>query len=162
MPFELWNVGADAPGNEIRMIPLLRTPDSMAVLVDWEDAFPTTQDVVAGADTLALGVTHRVLWMMPDRPNGYDLFAAAADGFGGPGATYDPETDGDTQIDSVRVYAGMRVCRSQNYYIDFCYRDVNDRFVAPVGGLAGMVLADLAGDGTTPPVGTVDPVRLAG
>ena len=46
-------------------------------------------------------------------------------------------------------------CRSQGYYIAFCYEDVNDRFVAPVGGLDGMVIADLAADGTTPPVGTV-------
>ncbi len=162
VPFELWNVGTDEPGDETRMIPILRAPDSAAVLVDWEDAFPTAQDVIAGEDTLALGVTHRVLWMMPDRPDGYDLFAAAADGFGGPGGTYDPDTDGDTQVDSVRIYSGfpddppdVRACRTQDYYIDFCYRDASNRFVVPVGGLAGMVLADLAGDGTTPPVGTL-------
>ena len=113
---------------------------------------PPMQNVTAGEETLELGVTpRRVLWMMPDRSNGYDLFAAAADGFGGPGATYDPETDGDTQVDST----GGAACRTQRYYIDFCYRDASNRFVAPVGGLAGMVLADLAGDGTTPPVGTV-------
>ncbi len=155
VPFELWNVGTDDPGDETRMIPILRAPDSTAVLVDWEDSFPTIQDVIVGADTAALGVTHRVLWMMPDRPDGYDLFAAAADGFGGPGATYDPDTDGDTQIDSTTTTSGTVACRTQHYYIDFCFRDGNSRFVVPVGGLGGMVLADLAGDGTTPPVGTL-------
>ena len=51
-------------------------------------------------------------------------------------------------------------CRSQGYYADFCYRATGSltRIVAPIGGLDGLVFADLAGDGTTPPAGTT--IRL--
>ncbi|MEM1041835.1 MAG: T9SS type A sorting domain-containing protein [Bacteroidota bacterium] len=153
VPFELWNVGTeDDPNDDVRMIPILRPLDNTEPSAQWADVFPAEQAVIAGTDTLALPVTQRVLWTMPARPDGYDLFAAAANTFGGAGAIYDPETDGDTQVDPG---PGDEDCRSQNYYVDFCYRGASNRFVAPIGGLEGTVLADLAGDGTTPPVGTV-------
>ena len=44
---------------------------------------------------------------------------------------------------------------SQDFYVDFCYQGGSTRLVAPIGGVDGIVLADLAGDGTTPPAGTV-------
>ena len=160
VPFELWNIGrtADDASDDIRMIPILLAPDDTDPVQSWANTFTDTslvsQEFVIDGDSLELGVTHSVLWMMPDRPNGYDLFAAAANGFGGPGGTYDPDTDGDTQVDST----GGGACRTQDYYVDFCYRDLNNRFVAPIGGLAGMQLADLARDNTTPPAGTT--IRL--
>ncbi len=150
VPFELWNTGAkDDDTDEVRMIPVLRAPSGQDPIANWANAYTAEQAVIAGDDTLTLNATHRVLWTMPDRPNGYALFEAAANGFGGAGATYDPENDGDTQDDP------MCNARSQGYYIDFCYRGADARFVAPVGGLDGIQLADLAGDGATPPVGTV-------
>ena len=102
VPFELWNVGQlaeDVPEDDVRMIPLLRPLDSTEPAAEWADTFPAEQDVIAGEDTLTLPVTQRVIGVMPDRPNGYALFEAAALGFGGAGATYDPATDGDEQID---------------------------------------------------------------
>jgi hypothetical protein len=153
VPFELWNIGLETdPGDDVRMIPFLRRdfPEG-AYTEQWADTFPYTQEVIAGEDTLMLPVTQRVLGLMPDRPNGYALFNEAASGFGGPGATYDPETDGDAQIDSL---SDGQECRRQNYYTDFCYRDASTLAVVPLGGLDGFVLADLAGDGTTPPAGT--------
>ncbi|MEP0547325.1 MAG: T9SS type A sorting domain-containing protein [Rhodothermales bacterium] len=157
VPFELWNVRrglreSDDAADDVRMIPLLRALTGTEPVAEWADTFPAEQDVIAGEDTLMLPVTNRVLGLMPDRPNGYALFEAAANGFGGPGATYDPATDGDEQIDPNP--ADGSDCRSQNFYADFCYRGNSNRIVAPVGGLEGIVLADLAGDGTTPPPGT--------
>jgi len=152
VPFELWNAGLQAdPDDDVRMIPFLRPLDDTAPMAEWADTFPAAQEVIAGEDTLTLPVTQRVLGLMPDRENGYDLFNAAADGFGGPGATYDPETDGDAQVDSL---SNGQECRRQNYYTDFCYRDASTLAVIPLGGLDGFVLADLAGDVTTPPAGT--------
>ncbi|MEM1042502.1 MAG: T9SS type A sorting domain-containing protein [Bacteroidota bacterium] len=158
VPFELWNTGAKENGETpVRMIPIVRPLRDTELSADWADTFPGVQDVVVDGEELEPPVTHRVLGMMPDRETGYALFEAAANGFGGPGATYDPEADGDTQED---IYTdpftgATSPCRSQNYYVDFCYRDGNDRFVAPLGGLDGIQLADLAGDGSTPPAGTV-------
>ncbi len=154
VPFELWNVGAeDGPGDDTRMIPLLR---GAAALVAWSDAFPSVQPVLVDGDTLLLSVTHQVIGVMPDRPTGYALFEVAAEGFGGPGASYDPEADGDTQIDTYidRGTGEKRECQSQGYYVDFCYRGANLRFVGVIGDFDGFVLADFAGDGTTPPPGT--------
>jgi hypothetical protein len=102
--------------------------------------------------------------MMPDRPDGYDRFEQAALDFGGPGALYDTTgtLDGDTQVDLNPQWGGP--CANQSAYVDWCYRldyleanspDLALEFVYPVGRL---VLADLAGDGTTPPAGTV--IRL--
>ncbi len=150
VPFELWNVGPKE--NEelpTRMVPIIRSFAGAQPTDDWADTFPGVQDVVVNGEEIELPVTHRILGMMPDRPNGYALFETAANGFGGPGAIYDPENDGDAQDDPT--------CdeRSQGYYIDYCYRDGSDRVVSPLGGLDGIQIADLAGDGTTPPVGTV-------
>ena len=94
--------------------------------------------------------------MMPDRDGGYELFEAAANGFGGPGATYDPETDGDNQIDLDPLTG--KPCGNQNYYVNYCFRNQDfpnnggspSSFIYPIGRL---VVADLAGDGTTPPAG---------
>ncbi|MEP0546724.1 MAG: T9SS type A sorting domain-containing protein [Rhodothermales bacterium] len=156
VPFELWNVGRlaeDVPDDDVRMIPLLRPLDGTEPAAEWADTFPAEQDVIARGDTLVLPVTQRVIGVMPDRPNGYALFEAAANGFGGAGSTYDPENDGDEQIDN---YPGNgQPCLSQRFYADFCYRGGSGRFVGPIGGLEGIVFADLAGDGTTPPAGTV-------
>src|SRR5690606_1783565 len=86
-------------------------------------------------------------WMMPDRPNGYDLFEAAANSFGGPGATYDAANDPDTQED-INPSTGQP-CATQWYFIHFCYRGAGT-FVYPIGRMA---FGDIAGDGTTPDVG---------
>src|SRR5690606_19957376 len=130
----------------------LRAYEDTEPAADWADAFPAEQDVLVDGDTLALPVTHRVLGVMPDRDGGYELFQQAAQAFGGPGATYDPETDGDTQID-LNPSTG-EPCLRQGYYVDFCWRGGSPLLVAPVGGINGLVLADLAGDGTTPEAGT--------
>ncbi|MEP0547825.1 MAG: T9SS type A sorting domain-containing protein [Rhodothermales bacterium] len=159
VPFELWNVGSaadDVPEDDVRMIPLLRALEGAAATAAWADTFPIEQAVIAGGDTLTLPVTNRVLGVMPDRPNGYALFEAAALGFGGPGSTYVPAEDGDEQVDPNP--ADGADCRSQRFYADFCYRGGSNRIVVPIGGLEGLVLADLAGDGTTPPAGTT--IRL--
>ena len=157
VPFELWNVRrglgeTDDSADDIRMIPMLRALDDTEPLAEWADTFPAEQAVIVDEDTLSLSVTNRVIGLMPDRPDGYALFEQAANAFGGVGAIYDPETDGDEQVD-INPADGL-ACRSQDFYADFCYRGNNNRIVAPIGGLQGLVLADLAGDGTTPPAGT--------
>ncbi len=156
VPFELWNSGDEQDGT-VRMIPFLRPPRDQKPIEEWSDTFTDERDIVLNDDTLTLAVTHRILWMMPDRPDGYNRFAAAAAGFGGPGSFYAPETDGDMQEETYTDpdTGETSPCRSQGYYVDFCYLNTDDRFVAPLGGLDGMQIADLAGDGTTPPVGTV-------
>jgi hypothetical protein len=162
VPFEIWNIGdADDPGDDVRMIPFINA--NATPLTSWEDQF-------TGADTWPLGgstpITDWVYWMMPDRPNGYDLFEAAALAFGGPGAAYDTSgaaagsgADGDDQVDPSPLGGD---CPNQGAYVDWCYRldlaapgDQALGFVYPVGR---MVIADLAGDGTTPASGTV--IRL--
>ncbi len=157
VPFELWNAGAKGDGtDDVRMIPILRPPavgDDDPV-ENWENTFSSeAQEVIVTGDLLELPVTHRVLWMMPDRDDGYAQFEFAALDFGGVGATYDPEADGDTQID-LNPATGED-CRSQRYYVDFCYRGGHPRLTSLLGGTRGMQLADLAQDGTTPPAGTV-------
>ncbi len=156
VPFELWNVGTeDDAGDDTRMIPVLRSLADTEPTDTWTDAFPATQEVIVDGETFTLPVTQRVLGMMPDRDDGYLRFADAARDFGGPGAAYNPDKDGDLQIDSTSFNGQTTPCRSQGYYVDFCYRDASNRFVAPIGSLTGIVLVDLAGDGTTPPAGTV-------
>src|SRR5690606_2741329 len=119
VPFELWNLGdEDDPSDDVRMIPLLR-PSASGRGEDWADAFTAAPETTLRADTLPVSVTERVPWVMPDRPDGYERFAEAAHGFGGPGATYDRENDGDDQID---LNANGNPCVQQGYYIDFCYR----------------------------------------
>ncbi len=160
VPFELWNVGNgknNSTVDDVRMIPILRPPTvgDETPVENWEDAFSTeTREVVAGEDTLMRRASHRVLWMMPDRPNGYDLFAQDANTlFGGVGGTYDPEADGDTQIDLNPL--SVEDCRTQGYYVAFCYRGGNSRLTSLLGGTRGMQIVDLADDGTTPDAGTV-------
>ncbi len=167
VPFELWNVGNARAGfaeDDVRMIPLLRTLDDTDPVANWANSYPAMQDVIVRqrqeqdggvvtvTDTLELGVTMRVVGVMPDRSNGYELFAQAASNFGGAGATYDPDNDGDDQIDPYPVPGGGD-CRSQDFYADFCYRGGSNRIVAPIGGLNGLVFADLDMDGATPPAG---------
>ncbi|MEP0546310.1 MAG: T9SS type A sorting domain-containing protein [Rhodothermales bacterium] len=180
VPFELWNVGNARAGfaeDDVRMIPILRVLDDTEPVANWADSYPGTQDVivttrrevnnttVTRTDTLDLPVTSRVIGVMPDRLpvvvdgdtlalGGYDLFAQAARDFGGAGATYDPDNDGDEQVDPNP--ASGNDCRSQNYYADFCFRASSTaaRIVAPIGGLEGLVFADLDTDGATPPAGT--------
>ena len=78
-----------------------------------------------GNDTLAIPITEQVAALFPDRPNGYDLFEAAAIAFGGAGAIYDPTADGDTQVD-LNPSTG-EPCSRQGVYIGFCLR--NDQYV---------------------------------
>jgi hypothetical protein len=170
VPFELWNVGNARAGfaeDDVRMIPLLRALEDTDPVAAWADTYPATQDVivttrrevnntvVTRTDTLDLPVTNRVIGVMPDRSNGYDLFAQAARDFGGAGSTYDPANDGDDQVDTL---PDGSACRSQGFYADLCYRGGSTRIVAPIGGLDGLVFADLDTDGATPPAGTT--VRL--
>lgn len=139
VPFEAWQIGpntTDDPGDDVRMIPIVRRQGD-ASLSDWTDAFPGVHSVAA------LPITDTFYLLMPDREEGYAAFAAQAEAFGGAGATWDPDADGDDQDDINCSFGG--------YYIDFCWRDRGPRSY-PVGNA---VLADLNGDGLTPPVGTV-------
>src|SRR5690606_19997612 len=121
VPFELWNVrDVRNPDDDVRMIPLIR-PSGSDRLENWADSFTAERQLVVAGDTVEVGVTDRVYFMMPDREDGYALFEAAARGFGGAGAVYDRDNDGDTQID---LNANGGECAQQGYYIDFCYRSV--------------------------------------
>ena len=166
VPFEIWNIGSpDDPADDVRMIPFLNPAATGNQAPNWADRFPGT-DLWAGSADICGGtacpITDWVYWMMPDRPNGYDLFEAAAIGFGGPGAIYDATTDGDTQTNTDPSTGAA--CVTDHYYVDFCYRnDEPSSNAYPTLGAAGgttiypigrFVLADLARDGTTPPVGT--------
>ena len=160
VPFEIWNIGEvefgeeNDPSDDLRMIPFINpASEDGTEFSNWADTFP-------GEDVWAEGpgapITDWVYWLMPDRPNGYELFEAAALAAGGPGAIYPFGDDGDTQIDPDP--ATGEPCPNQGYYVDFCYRaypsyipEDNFTFVYPIGRL---VIADLAGDGTTPPAGT--------
>ena len=163
VPFELWNIGDDIddPGDDIRMIPFLNAND--AVVDDWTNNFSGADGSSFGS-TLCSGapcmVTDWVYYMQPDRPNGYDLFNAAAAGFGGPGSLYDRASDGDTQVDP-DPFTGLD-CGTQGVYVLYCYENREFRsefggngapsgFIYPIGRTQ---IADLAEDGTTPPAGT--------
>ena len=151
VPFELWNIGdLRTPDDDVRMIPVIRTSGDEPVQ-DFADYFPTTEEFTVGGETLEVGVTERVFFAQPDRPNGYELFAQDARSlFGGVGGLYNPDEDNDTQIDSNAV---DRPCSRQGYYIDFCFR-ATPPFRFPIGATSGLLLTDLAGDGTTPEAGT--------
>ena len=161
VPFELWNVGdlSDA-SDDIRMIPMLIREEGTDY--DWADTFPRI-DPVSGAPASA-----RVYWMMPDRPDGYALFetAAIAAGVGQPFVDSDVT---NTPIDPDALLVGDtdpstgQVCENTGGYVSFCYRNTETSplsganapggtFVYPIGRVT---LVDLAGDGTTPPAGTV-------
>lgn len=158
LPFEIWNIREtpDDPSDDIRMIPFINPND--AELTDWADQF-TGEDT--WPDGSAAPITDWVYWMMPDRPNGYELFEAAAKGFGGPGAIYDATADGDAQIDPDPANEGLD-CPNQGYYVSFCYRNQEfannggpGTFVYPIGRF---VIADPNFNEETPPTGTI--IRL--
>jgi hypothetical protein len=175
VPFELWNVGSaatDDPSDDVRMIPIiLPEPTSGDPVLNWEDTFTSSQVLDLDGDgtpETTVPITHRVYWMMPDRPEGYEQFEAAANGFGGPGAVYDREADGDDQVD-IDPSSG-EPCDEQGAYIDFCFRSDQltspSSFVYPIGR---MFVGDVAGDGTTPEPGVTvrflvvpDPLFAAG
>ena len=161
VPFEAWNVGGPLPESTpepTRLLPIVRplgrdADGNSLFLTDWADQFTDTREL--GGESL-LGalpegtpypVTDEVFLYMPTEPDGYALFAAAAEASGGAGAVY---TD---------TYGGDPECSRSGAYADFCFR-------SEAGGgmnnwLVGrLVFADLAGDGTTPGVGTV--VRFYG
>ena len=162
VPFELWNIGLtpDDPSDDVRMIPILNVNTAATFVTDWANQF-TGSDVWAGSPCPGgCPVTEWVYYMMPDRPDGYNLFHQAAIGFGGAGALYDPRADGDTQLDQDPYLGGD--CGNQGNFVDYCYRNqdfalngFSSAFIYPIGRTQ---IADLSGDGTTPPVGTV--IRL--
>jgi hypothetical protein len=166
VPFEVWNAGTTPadPSDDVRMIPVFRqNVPANPFVVDWQNAFVGTEQRVVGNDTLAIPITEQLAALFPDRPNGYDLFEAAAIAFGGAGAIYDRSADGDTQVD-VNPATGAP-CSRQGYYIGFCSR--NDQLVPPGGNailsaaFVQLLFTDLAMDGTTPPTGTVVRLKMA-
>ena len=134
------------------MIPVITgEPTATPAVMDWEDTFSGVQVFDFDGDGTfddEVPVTHRIYWMMPDRPDGYARFEEAANGFGGPGALYNPASDGDNQVD-LNPATGAP-CDNQGAYIDYCYKGEGS-YVYPIGR---MLVGDLAGDGTTPPAGT--------
>ena len=161
VPFEIWDAGEmlDDPADDIRMIPFLN--ENGTPVPDWENQF-TGFDVWSGTPCSGgCPITDGLYFMMPDRPDGYDLFEAAAIGFGGPGAIYVPNADGDAQVD-LDPATGIE-CANQGLYVDYCYK--NQDFSAANGGNGGpssfiyplgrVLFADLDDDGLTPPEGTL-------
>ena len=160
VPFELWNVGQrpNDPSDDVRMIP--RIFGAPAGATDLTNLYLANLPLTVGGATY--NRTPAIFAYMPDRPNGYALFEQAALGFGGPGGTYARDSDGDTQVDlSGRTGQACGPANNalQGYYTDFCYRDelLNSNAAIPAGNfpVGNIVFADLARDGTTPPVGTV-------
>ncbi|MEO1074514.1 MAG: T9SS type A sorting domain-containing protein, partial [Bacteroidota bacterium] len=147
VPFEAWHL-ADTPADpadDTRMIPHVLASGNGTV-ADFADTFTGTDPWVQGPGA---PVTERVFLFMADRPDGYDRFNEAAQGFGGPGAVYDRDADGDAQTE---VGLDGEECQFQGLYTDFCFRgDSGDRNFL----YANIVFADAAEDGTTPDVGTV-------
>ena len=170
VPFELWNVRTTLSNasDDVRMIPFINPNTPGSTPLDWTNHL-TGSDTWAGRPRPTVPVSDWIYWMMPDRPNGYALFETAAVGFGGPGAVYNPAADGDTQVEGDPYNGGN--CTNQGNYVAWCYRNGEPetniypfqgapgaQFVYPIGRLA---FADLAGDGTTPPTGTVVRFRSA-
>ncbi|HLA63874.1 MAG TPA: T9SS type A sorting domain-containing protein, partial [Rhodothermales bacterium] len=164
VPFELWNVRTtpDDPTDDVRMIPLINPQTAGDTPTDWTNHLTGT-DAWSGRPRPVTPASDWIYWMMPDRPGGYALFETAALAFGGPGALYDPTADGDAQVEPDPYNGGA--CTNQGNYVSWCYRntepetnsyptlgDPGSQFIYPIGRLA---FADLAGDGTTPPTGTV-------
>jgi hypothetical protein len=81
-------------------------------------------------------MTAPVYLRQPSGADGYARFEQAALAFGGAGATYNPTTDGS----------------QGGYFVD--YGDPESH-TGDGERLARIVIADFAGDGTTPPAGTV-------
>ena len=157
VPFEIWNAGEmpDDPADDIRMIPFINANGTP--MMDWENQF-TGIDVWSGSPCSGgCPTTDGLYFMMPDRPDGYALFEAAAMDFGGPGAVYAPNSDGDTQID-IDPPTGIQ-CATQGVYVDYCYKNQDfsnnggtSSFIYPLGRV---LFADLDADGLTPPEGTL-------
>ena len=145
VPFEIWNIGADNglddPADDYRMIPFLRSSGDVE-LANFADAFPSTAEVVR-RDGSEIPTTDIVYFMVPDRPDGYARFEEAAIGFGGAGQMWiDGEAGDDIEDED---------CLNNGYYVDYCYQDAGSR----VWTVGDVKIADAAGDGTTPEVGTV-------
>ncbi|MEM6782844.1 MAG: T9SS type A sorting domain-containing protein [Bacteroidota bacterium] len=157
VPFEFWNLGRtpDDPSDDIQMIPYVRSSGAGTV-PNFADTFPGTDTWNPdGVDFSGAPTTERLFVYMPDRPNGYELFNEAARAFGGGGAEYDRDNDGDTQIDlgPLTDVGEDAECRLQGMYTDFCYRGTSrDRGNSLINNL---VFADASGSGETPAVGTV-------
>ena len=161
VPFELWNVGTtpDDPSDDVRMIPFILNDSGVDFM--WEDSFPR-EDPVFG-----LPATSRVYGMMPDRANGYELFAETASGIGA-GNDYEDTDVTDTPIDEDNLFIGDidpstgEVCDNVGTYVSYCYRNTETSALPGAEGagddfvqvLSRLTIADLAGDGTTPPSGT--------
>jgi hypothetical protein len=166
VPFEIWNVGTTPgdPSDDVRMIPVIRQNVSGNPLItDWRDTFTSTEVRTIDGKPTVVALTEQLAALFPDRPNGYDLFEAAAIAFGGAGAIYDPTADGDAQVD-LNPSTG-EPCSRQGFYIGFCAR--NDQYVPPGGNtlfsaaFVQLLFTDLAMDGTTPPAGTVVRLKMA-
>ena len=164
VPFEIWNIGTtpDDPSDDIRMIPLLISEPGETEF-DWANSFPREDPLLAG-----VSATSRVYAFMPDRPEGYALFAATAQA-SGVGNAYIDTDNTDTTIDNANLGIGDvdpttgELCENRGNYVSYCYRndqtspvegadDAGSTLVWPIGRI---VFSDLAGDGTTPPAGTV-------
>ena len=155
VPFELWNVGItpDDPSDDVRLIPIIRpSPTSAAPVSDWEDTFDDSQVLDLDGDgtpETTVPISHQVYWMVPDRPNGYDLFEDDANNlFGGPGGVYVQADDNDEQID-INPSTG-NPCGPQGAYIDYCWEGTSATLGYPIGR---MFVGDVAMDGTTPEPG---------
>ncbi|MEM6783895.1 MAG: T9SS type A sorting domain-containing protein [Bacteroidota bacterium] len=147
VPFEAWYLAdtPDDPSDDLRMIPYV-SETGEGPITDFADTFTGTDpwDQGTGAP-----ITERIYLYMPDRPDGYARFNEAARTFGGPGAVYDRDADGDAQTD---VGQDGEECRLQGMYTNYCFRGPGN---SPNYLYRNLVLADAAGDGTTPDVGTV-------
>ena len=165
VPFELWNLGntPDDASDDVRMIPfIIHEGDEPYV---WGQTFPRTDPANPNNP---LPATNRVYWMMPDRVNGYELFAEAA-ALAGAGNPYVDTDVTDTPIDEDNLFVGDidpttgDVCANTGGYVSFCYRNTETSEAAgasPAGGtfvypIGRMTFVDLAQDGTVPPSGTV-------
>jgi hypothetical protein len=145
VPFEAWNVGRlDDDFDDYRMIPFLRANERGVEVSSFADTFTGTLNGAVRPDGSDIPVTEVIYMMVPDRENGYEAFAAQAQAFG-VGNLWDPATDGDNDNPDPDV------CERGDYYVDFCYRNAGSRSF----GLGNFVIADVAGDGTTPEAGTV-------
>ncbi|MEL7170445.1 MAG: T9SS type A sorting domain-containing protein, partial [Bacteroidota bacterium] len=150
VPFEAWYLAAtpDDPTDDLRMIPQVISSGGP------DDTITTFANTFTGTDPWVDGpgapVTERIFLFLPDRPDGYARFNEATRRFGGPGAEYDRFSDGDDQIDTAPESGEL--CQTQGLYTDFCFRGTEREYNYLYGNV---VLADAAGDGTTPGVGTV-------
>ena len=173
VPFEIWNIkDPENPDDDIRMIPALVNPTGCPENPNWVDtrSCDANIDPRTGQPSWDL-----VYWYMPDRPNGYELFEQAALGFGGPGAVYDRDNDGDTQIDISGLTGQPCMDRNSNTpqqggYIDWCYREEvltgyyagGEAFLGSVYPIGRFNVIDVDEDGEPPPPGTTIRIQTVG